>query len=423
MTGMSHYIEESKHHSTLFLPGYFVKKIGDQDDNGGDNHKHAHSTKSVKHNHYYNPQDVMSVTIDSKDRRRQTISTAMVKESQKGTSKKVEQSNKEIQREQEQAKSNERRLRLQRIKNELQIGEIKGFDDTMLDPERQEKIFEDLKHQKDVLGPKRQAEDLKQQKNKENHQSSSSRAKTTNTEPSPVEPDPQRKPQQSTYPLPRDIHSQGMSQQSMHQHGMPRQVMNSQEIYQQQKMQLMMHPQHLHPQGLNNPHLDSYQKRYQKYQPQQYNQPSISSSNPFLKRKQSIEAYHSLQVVPNAPNNANCRNAPQTIHTWQNPSQDMYRPSPSHKQSEGSDKVPALKVGNAIQGGSDPVYYGTIKWIGNLPGSVRLIAGVEMVMEICARYTCMCMLHVCRRNHYQALLMAGIMVANTSRVNMEKGYL
>ena len=392
MTGMSHYIKVSRHHSTLFIPEYFVKKIGNQDDNGGDNQYHTHNTKSVKHDHYYSPQDIMSVTNDNKDRRRHTINTTMVKENQKETFKKVERS-REIQSEQEQAKSNERRLQQQRIKNESQIGEIKDFDDTMLDPERQEICFEDLKRQKDILGPKRQAEDLKHQENKENHQNSSqsSRAKTTYTKPPPVVPDPQGKP---TYPLPQDIHLQYMSHQDMHHHSMPQQVMNSQEIYHKQKMQQVLHPQGLYPQGLNNPQLHSYQKKYQKCHPQQYNQPFHNSSNPFLKRKQSVEAYHSLQVVPNAPNNANCRNAPQTIYTRQNSSQDIYKPSASYRQSEGSDKIPALKVGDAIQCGSHPVYYGTIKWIGNLPGSVRLIAGVEMVMEICASYICMCMLHV-----------------------------
>ena len=50
----------------------------------------------------------MSVTIDNKGRRRHTVSTTTVIENQK-----VERRKEEIQREQEQAKSNERRLRLQ----------------------------------------------------------------------------------------------------------------------------------------------------------------------------------------------------------------------------------------------------------------------------------------------------------------------
>lgn len=38
-----------------------------------------------------------------------------------------------------------------------------------------------------------------------------------------------------------------------------------------------------------------------------------------------------------------------------------------------------LKVGSVIQYG-DPVEYGVIKWIGNLPDEEGLYAGVEMVM-------------------------------------------
>ena len=107
-----------------------------------------------------------------------------------------------------------------------------------------------------------------------------------------------------------------------------------------------------------------------------------------MKRQQSVEAHQSLQIELNTPNSTNCRNAPQNINTrqYQCSSQDKHRPSASYRQSETSDNVPTLKVGDAIQSGSNPVSYGTIKWIGNLPDIVRLIAGVEIVMEICASY-------------------------------------
>ena len=82
---MRHYIESSKHQSTLFLSVYCVTKCEDKNTKGGDtSHKHNDGTKSVQHNHhYYNPQDFMSVTIDNKGRRRHTVNTTRVIENQK----------------------------------------------------------------------------------------------------------------------------------------------------------------------------------------------------------------------------------------------------------------------------------------------------------------------------------------------------
>ena len=42
-------------------------------------------------------------------------------------------------------------------------------------------------------------------------------------------------------------------------------------------------------------------------------------------------------------------------------------------------KMPPLEIGDAVQSGSNPISYGTIKWIGEFMGCHEKIAGVEMV--------------------------------------------
>ena len=44
-----------------------------------------------------------------------------------------------------------------------------------------------------------------------------------------------------------------------------------------------------------------------------------------------------------------------------------------------SHNMPRLEVGDAVQSGSNPISYGTIKWIGEFLGCHEKIAGVEMV--------------------------------------------
>ena len=41
--------------------------------------------------------------------------------------------------------------------------------------------------------------------------------------------------------------------------------------------------------------------------------------------------------------------------------------------------MPPLEVGDAVQSGSNPISYGTIKWIGEFSGFHEEIAGIEMV--------------------------------------------
>ena len=76
-----------------------------------------------------------------------------------------------------------------------------------------------------MLTSRRQAEDQRIKENqdqrmKENQQNSG-RTNTNHTKPSPMMPDPQGKPQQSTHLLPQDIYSQHVSQQEIHQHSIP----------------------------------------------------------------------------------------------------------------------------------------------------------------------------------------------------------
>ena len=61
--------------------------------------------------------------------------------------------------------------------------------------------------------------------------------------------------------------------------------------------------------------------------------------------------------------------------------QDTYSAPEPCRQKNESHSIPPLEIGSPIQSGT---LYGTIKWIGMLPGSVALIAGVEMVLYFIA---------------------------------------
>ena len=276
ITGMNHCIENSREHSSLFLPVYLVEKIEDQGGNGGTvSHRHEYDTRFRQQNRSYYPQDShgMSTTTDE--------------ESQKEAFKKYEQKKEEARKEKETIESNERRYQMQQIKKQLQIGEIAGFDDTMLDRERQEKILEDLKRQNKekrqlqigemegfddtMLDRERQEkilEDLKRQnkekrqlqigemegfddtmldrerqekiledlkrQNKENQQNSSQAGKTNATYTAP------------TVPQSRSTVSDYQYDQQLH---------NKQLITHQDPHAQVMHPQDVHSQGMLQPHV------------------------------------------------------------------------------------------------------------------------------------------------------------------------
>ena len=366
-------------------------------------------------------QDSVTTTIDFKAKRHD-VSPSSIKENQKEMFKEVEQRKEEARREQEKAEFNERRLNMLKVKHELQIGEIEGFDDTIMDRKRQEKILEDLKRQNEgnqqsfsqagkanVNYPELQQSVPKSQSplpGYQHHQQQQSNHQISQQDPCAqsmyshdIHPQDMCQPvmgqqeiywhdasQQSTYtslqnmPL-QEIHPQGMLQRESHHHGMPQQDMHSQGMLNPTMPQQGAHPQGLHPQGLypqgmnnsNMSQLDQYQRAVpHNYQYQQYNQPPNNSNwhgqNPQygMGRQQSFEI---LRAGANAPDNAHFNDTPQT------------RPSEPYRQMEASHNTLVLEVGDAIQSGYNPVSYGTIKWIGEIPGSRGLIAGVEMVLK------------------------------------------
>ena len=433
---MDHLIKNSKEHTSLFIPVYCVSKIEDQDSSSrvaGQSHKY--DTRFPHENRSYNPQDSVSATL-AYEAKKHGMSPSMVKEKQKEVLKMVEYKKEEARREQEKV---ERRFKMQQIKNELQIGKIEGFDDTMLDLKRQAKIMEDLECQKkrnkqgqidkvDVTYPESQhsvSESQSRVSGYEYHQDPRGSQGITQQGMGQQGRDQQSlnqqyisqqgmsqqgmdqqsvgqqgmgqqgmgqqgiylqgTSQQNIYPPPQDIHSQGMFQQGVHlpqqdmysqgayqqgwphQGAYPQQMPHSQETFQQQPLQQGIHSQGLQPQGMNNsnmPQLDPYQRSTsQNYQSHQYNLSPNNSNwqgeNPSypMERQHSTEFHQILRAKANVPNN----------------NSEPYN-------------MPQLEIGDAVQSGSSPISYGTIKWIGELSGSRGLIAGVEMVRKLCTIY-------------------------------------
>ena len=204
---MGHLIKNSKEHTSLFVPVYCVREIEDQDSSSGiAGQSHKYDTRFPHENRSYNPQDSVSATL-ADEAKKHGMSPSVVKEKQKEALKMVEHKKEEARREQEKAESKERRFKMQQIKNELQIGEIEGFDDTMLDLKRQAKIMEDLECQK---------------KNKQGQM-----------------PYSQKMFQQQ--PLQQGIHSQGLQPQGMNNSNMPQldpYQMSTSQNYQSQQCNL-----------------------------------------------------------------------------------------------------------------------------------------------------------------------------------------
>ena len=436
---MNHLIQTSINHTTVFLPVNYVKKFESQDSiAGSDGLGHKYDTRFQQQKRSYcNSQDV-TTAIDA-EAKRHGISPSAIKENQKEIFKEVEQRKEEVRRKQEKVESNKRRLNMQQIKQELQIGEIEGFDDTMLDRKRQEKILEDIKRQN------KESQQNSSQVGKANvqqsvpeshpgyqhHQQQRSDHKISQQDPCAQDmyshnlhpsgmghsgmtqpgmghpgmsqlgmgqPDMSQPSmdqqeiywqdtyQQCTYPpsqnMPlQEIHPQGMFQREIHHRGIPQQDMYSQGMFHQ----LMPH-KGLYPQGMNNSNmsqLDQYQRGVpHNYQSQQYNQPSNNSNcenaQYGMGRQQSFEFNQILRAEEaDAPYNAHINDTPQI------------RPFEPYRQVEASHDMPALEVGDAIQSGNNPVSYGTIKWIGEILGCRGFIAGVEMVLKFCCSCTYM----------------------------------
>ena len=437
---MNNYIQPSKEHSSLFLPEYTVRKVEDQASNGGAvGHGHNYDTRFSHQNCSYNPQDSVSATV-ANEAKQHGMSTTMMKENQKEAYKVFEDAKKA----KEAIKSNERRYQMQQTKNELQIGEIEGFDDTMLDIERQKKIMEDLKRQ-----------------NQENQLNASQlhKANTTYNETSPTIPqshsttsgyqhDQQLQDKQQITQDPRtqgvrtqDVHSQGNYQPDVTQqvifsqntpqqemyppsqgkppcnsssqyniqqgmalyppHGMPQQDIHLQNMYQQgMPLQGIMSQQGMHYRDVH-PH-DQYPYQHgvpESYQTQPYNQPPINSNwhgeNPpyAMERQQSQQSVEFNQILRAGTNEPNDNCSRGTFYTnpakqCHNASQDIYGPPEPYRQMEESRNMLPLELEDAVQSGNNPILYGTIKWIGELPGSVGLIAGVEMVLYLVVQCVC-----------------------------------
>ena len=237
---MGHLIKNSKEHTSLFIPVYCVRKIEDQDSSSGiAGQSHKYDTRFPHENRSYNPQDSMSATIADEAKKR-GMSPSMLKEKQKEALKMVEHKKEEAWREQEKVESKERRFKMQQIKNELQIGEIEGFDYTMLDLKRQAKIMEDLERQKkgnkqgqidkvDLTYPESQhsvSESQSRVSSYEYHQDPRSLRGITQQGTGQQSRDQQRINQQC-------ISQQGMSQQGMDQQSVGQQGIGRQGICQQ----------------------------------------------------------------------------------------------------------------------------------------------------------------------------------------------
>ena len=154
------------------------------------------------------------------------------------------------------------------------------------------------------------------------------------------------------------------SPQGVPYHGMPQQDMQLQGMSQQGISQQGMSQPGMPPQGTNMAHGHPYQQGMsQNYQTEHYNQPSNKGNwhgeNPgplYPVERQQLVPFHQILRAVTVPNNT---------------SSSGYQEAPHN--------MPPLEKDDAIQCGNNPVRYGTIKWIGTLPGSKELTAGVEMV--------------------------------------------
>ena len=80
-----------------------------------------------------------------------------------------------------------------------------------------------------------------------------------------------------------------------------------------------------------------------------------------IERQHSTKFHQNVQAKPNVPNNT----------------------SEPYRQMGVSRNMPPLEVGDAVQSGSNPISYETIKWIGEFSGFHEKIAGIEMVKKLC----------------------------------------
>jgi len=93
---------------------------------------------------------------------------------------------------------------------------------------------------------------------------------------------------------------------------------------------------------------------------------------------------------PNAPSTGTPPLPPRTHHEVHDPpAQPGPQHMPQHMAYAGPPGAPppaGLEVGSAVQLAQDPSRTGVIRWTGYLPGRPGLIAGVELVSDVCVLY-------------------------------------
>ena len=202
---------------------------------------------------------------------------------------------------------------------------------------------------------------------------------------------PQSTFQQSTNLPPQDFHSQGMFYQGFHQQGMSQQDLHSQGVYQQEWPHQAVYPQEMHSQEMFQQRMSQQDIHPQGLQPQGISQSNMPQPGPY--QRNAPQSYHSQQYNL-FPNNGNLQGENPSYPMNKQPSTEFHQilraetnvPNNTlepNRQMEVSRNMPRLEVGDAVQRGSNPISYGTIKWIGEFSGSHEKIAGVEMVKKLC----------------------------------------
>ena len=142
IASMDHLISPTVKHTRLFLPIYLVEK-----DTTNSEARHGHNTRFSQDNSSFN-----QPTYTEKAKWQDTAPTAYKPSQIEESKKRNQEAQKVIEQDeyerQQQVESSKRRNQQLQIKEKLQIKEIKGFDDTMLDPDTQKQIWEKIKDQK-----------------------------------------------------------------------------------------------------------------------------------------------------------------------------------------------------------------------------------------------------------------------------------
>ena len=356
IANMEHVIKFDVYHSRLFLPAAcFV--AGDVDITN-DNHKHGHkyNTRNAESNHSYN--------------------APVIGEAEKIHRREMAQRWKEqdeLERVQK-AESYERRRRQMQIKDVLKIGDIKDLDDTMLDPVKQKEIFEDLmKHKKNIRSDTNHPGQMHQDRQKQYWQQ--------------LQQQEQQRQQQQWQQ--QQWERQQWEQQQQHQQFLQQKQWEQEK---QQKHWQQPQPNHAYPathfdhptqmqqqpqqqqqwdQRLKRQQHWEHGQQHQNWQQQQHDKQPIGMEN-ILRTGHDPHATPGPIVNQRIPEDSTGGFQLQKSHHIHDevPGEPAESPQSKYNLSEGS----MVEIGDP-----DAPRYGSIKWIGNFPGSNTKIAGVEMV--------------------------------------------